>query len=105
MLAKFISTIKAEKDRVAAEAIKVRPGEGKDISFEYGYRQGVYAGLERAMQLIEQVVRDPDNQTQIFNPSIRRSECYLKPPCLSLTPHWKKPSLQSIAATNPWVHA
>jgi hypothetical protein len=64
MLAKFISTIKAEKDKVAAEAIKVRPGEGKDISFEYGHRQGVYAGLDRAIQLIEQVVRDTDVQTR-----------------------------------------
>ena len=64
MLAKFISTIKAEKDKLAHEAVKVRPGEGKDISFEYGHRQGVYAGLDKAIQLIEQVVRDVDNQTR-----------------------------------------
>jgi predicted alpha-1,6-mannanase (GH76 family) len=58
MLAEFIAVIKAEKDKVAEEAIRVRPGEGKDISFEYGHRQGVYAGLDKAIQLINSVVRD-----------------------------------------------
>ena len=58
MLAEFIAAIKAEKDKVAEEAIRVRPGEGKDISFEYGHRQGVYAGLDKAIQLINSVVRD-----------------------------------------------
>jgi hypothetical protein len=61
MLAKAIAAIRAEKEQVAIEAIKVRPGEGKDISFEYGQRQGVYAGLDRAIQLIERVYRDLEN--------------------------------------------
>lgn len=61
MLAKAIAAIRAEKEQVATEAIKVRPGEGKDISFEYGHRQGVYAGLDRAIQLIERVYRDLEN--------------------------------------------
>jgi hypothetical protein len=64
MLAAFIAVLKAEKEKVAAEAIKIRPGEGKDISFEYGHRQGVYAGLDRAMQLINNVVRDVEAQTR-----------------------------------------
>jgi hypothetical protein len=64
MLAKIITTIKTEKDKVAHEAARIRPGEGKDISFEYGHRQGVYAGLEKAIQLIEQVVRDVETQTR-----------------------------------------
>lgn len=64
MLATFIAAIKAEKDRVAAEAIQMRPGEGKDISFEYGHRQGIYAGLDRAIQLINNVVRDVETQTR-----------------------------------------
>lgn len=64
MLASFIAALKAEKDRVAAEAIQMRPGEGKDISFEYGHRQGVYAGLDRAIQLINNVVRDVETQTR-----------------------------------------
>ena len=64
MLAEFIAVIKAEKDKVAEEAIRVRPGEGKDISFEYGHRQGVYAGLDKAIQLINSVVRDVELKTR-----------------------------------------
>jgi predicted alpha-1,6-mannanase (GH76 family) len=64
MLAEFIAVIKAEKDKVAEEAIRVRPGEGKDISFEYGHRQGVYAGLDKAIQLINSVVRDVEIKTR-----------------------------------------
>ena len=64
MLAEFIAALKAEKEKVAVEAIKVRPGEGKDISFEYGHRQGVYAGLDKAIQLINSVVRDVEIKTR-----------------------------------------
>jgi hypothetical protein len=64
MLAEFIAALKAEKDKVAAEAITVRPGDDKDISFEYGHRQGVYAGLDRAIQLINRVVRDVETKTR-----------------------------------------
>jgi hypothetical protein len=64
VIAEFIAAIKAEKDKMAEEAIRVRPGEGKDISFEYGHRQGVYAGLDRAIQLINSVVRDVETKTR-----------------------------------------
>lgn len=64
MLAEFIAVIKAEKNKLAEEAITLRPGEGKDISFEYGHRQGVYAGLDRAIQLINNVVRDVEIKTR-----------------------------------------
>ena len=64
MLAKIVSVINAEKNRLAHDAVKIRPGEGKDISFEYGHRQGVYAGLDRAIQLINSVVRDVETKTR-----------------------------------------
>lgn len=64
MLAKIVSVINAEKNRLAHDAVKIRPGEGKDISFEYGHRQGVYAGLDQAIQLIERIYRDVDNDTR-----------------------------------------
>lgn len=64
MLAKIVSVINAEKNRLAHDAVKIRPGEGKDISFEYGHRQGVYAGLDQAIQLIERIYRDIDNDTR-----------------------------------------
>ena len=64
MLAKIITTIRAEQQALAVEAIKVQPAEGKDISFEYGHRQGVYAGLDKAIQLINSVVRDVEIKTR-----------------------------------------
>jgi len=64
MLAKIVAVINAEKNRLAHDAFKIRPGEGKDISFEYGHRHGVYAGLEQAIQLIERIYRDIDNDTR-----------------------------------------
>ena len=62
MLEKYFAKIQAEKEKMAHEAVAIKPGEGKDISFEYGYRQGVYQGLELAKQLIEQVLRDQDKR-------------------------------------------
>ena len=64
MLAKIAAVINAEKNRVAHDATKIRPGEGKDISFEYGHRQGFYAGLDQAIQLIERLYRDADNDAR-----------------------------------------
>ena len=64
MLAKIITSIRAEQQALAIEAIKVQPAEGKDISFEYGKRQGVYAGLDKAIQLINSVVRDVEIKTR-----------------------------------------
>jgi hypothetical protein len=49
---------------LAVEAIKVPTAEGKDISFEYGKRQGIYAGLDRAIQLIERIHRDVENDSR-----------------------------------------
>lgn len=62
MLEKIFAKILAEKDRLAHELASNKPGEGKDISYEYGYRQGVYAGLDYAKQLIEGVLRDQDKR-------------------------------------------
>ena len=62
MLDKVFAKLEAEKTRLALEAVSMKPGEGKDISFEYGYRQGVYAGLDRAKQLIEQILKDQDKR-------------------------------------------
>lgn len=49
---------------LAVEAIKVPTAEGKDIGFEHGKRQGIYAGLDRAIQLIERIHRDIENDSR-----------------------------------------
>lgn len=62
MLEKIFAKIEAEKDRLAHELASKKPGEDRDIGYEYGYRQGVYAGLDYAKQLIEGILRDQDKR-------------------------------------------
>jgi len=62
MLDKVFAKIQAEKDRMAHELASKKPAEGRDIGYDYGYRQGVYAGLDYAKQLIESVLRDQDKR-------------------------------------------
>jgi hypothetical protein len=62
MLDKIFAKIEAEKNRIAHEAVAHKFGEGKDISYETGRQQGAYAGLDRAKQLIEQILRDQDKR-------------------------------------------
>lgn len=62
MLDKIFAKIDAEKARIAHEAMAQKFGEGKDIGYETGRQQGVYAGLDRARQLIEQLLRDQDKR-------------------------------------------
>lgn len=62
MLEKVFAKIEAEKARIAHEAMAQKFGEDKDISYEMGRQQGVYAGLDRARQLIEQLLRDQDKR-------------------------------------------
>jgi len=59
---RIFAKIDAEKARIAHEAMAQKFGEGKDISYETGRQQGVYAGLDRAKQLIEQLLRDQDER-------------------------------------------
>jgi len=59
---RIFAKIDAEKARIAHEAMAQKFGEGKDISYETGRQQGVYAGLDRAKQLIEQILRDQDKR-------------------------------------------
>jgi hypothetical protein len=54
----LITLLRAEKERVAHEAMRLTPSEGKDIGYEYGKRVGLYAGLELALSKIDQVLND-----------------------------------------------
>ena len=59
MLQIIISALLEEKSRVAHEAMS-QPGDGS--SFEYGRRIGFYAGLERAMALIEKTLAKEEGE-------------------------------------------
>jgi len=60
MIDKVFAKIEAEKARLAHELASKRPAEGKDIGYEFGYRQGMYSGLDYAKQLIDALLRDKD---------------------------------------------
>lgn len=55
----IIDALVEERDRFAREAL-LRVGEG-DPAFEYGYRLGMYAGLEKAIARVLAVYRDDRN--------------------------------------------
>jgi hypothetical protein len=52
----IIDALVEEKEKFAREAL-LRVGEG-DPAYEYGYRLGMYAGLERAIARILALYRD-----------------------------------------------
>lgn len=60
MLAKIIGEIKAEQAKRALEAVKTVPGEGKDLTFQYGLRVGFHAGLEEALVIIDRALKQQD---------------------------------------------
>lgn len=59
MIQIIISALLEEKSRVAHEAMS-QPGDGS--SFEYGRRIGFYAGLERALALIEETLAKEEGE-------------------------------------------
>lgn len=60
MLAKIIGEIKAEQTKKAVEAVKYVPGDGKDLTFQYGLRVGFHAGLEEALAIIDRALKLQD---------------------------------------------
>jgi len=59
MLEKIISALLEEKDRVAHETMQ-QPGDGS--LFEYGRRVGHYAGLDRALAIIEESLSNEEGE-------------------------------------------
>lgn len=59
MIEIIINALLEEKNRVAHETMS-QPGDGS--SFEYGRRTGFYAGLERAMTLIEETLAKEEGE-------------------------------------------
>lgn len=55
----LLDRLKAEQETFAREAL-TKPGN-RD-AFEYGRAQGVYAGLERAREIAERLIKDKDDR-------------------------------------------
>ena len=62
MIKHVIAKLKEEQDRVAHEAMRLTPSDGKNVEYEYGKRVGLYTGLELALIKIEQILKDQDKQ-------------------------------------------
>ena len=52
-----ISALKAEQSRVVLDFFRRKP-KMTDVSYEYGYAQGVYAGLEMAINSVIKLYKD-----------------------------------------------
>jgi len=52
----IVDALIAERDRYAKEAL-IRVGAG-EAAYEYGYRVGMYAGLEHAIQRVLKLYED-----------------------------------------------
>jgi hypothetical protein len=53
----IIDALKKEQSRVAMEFFQ-RPPKSHDVAFDYGYAQGVYHGVELAINRILKMYRD-----------------------------------------------
>ena len=68
MIERLIDELELAKARVAHDAMK-RQLEGKDARFEYGKAVGTYAGLQAALNFINRLlVEDEEDETgSMFN--------------------------------------
>lgn len=60
----FVDALIEEQKKVADESLR-RVGTG-DPAFEYGYRVGMYAGMDRAIQRVLAIYRD-DKDEDIYD--------------------------------------
>ena len=61
MIERIIDELELAKARVAHDAMK-RQLEGKDASFEYGKAVGTYAGLQAAINYINSLLSEEDDE-------------------------------------------
>ena len=59
MIERIIDELELAKARVAHDAMK-RQLEGKDATFEYGKAVGTYAGFQAALNYIDRLLKDEE---------------------------------------------
>lgn len=62
MIDKLISKIRAAQQQAALNAVSHPPAPDQNIEYLYGQRVGYYAGLDRALQEIDTILRDKDEK-------------------------------------------
>ena len=65
MIERLIDELELAKARVAHDAMK-RQLEGKDATFEYGKAVGTYAGLQAALNYIDRLLKDDEEDGEDF---------------------------------------
>ena len=66
MIDRIIQELEVAKSRVAHDAMK-RQLEGKDASFEYGKAVGTYAGLQAALNYINRLLTDDEDDEDFMS--------------------------------------
>ena len=62
MIDKLIGKLKAAQQQAALNAVMHPPAPDQNIEYLYGQRVGYYAGLDRALQEIDEMLRDRDEK-------------------------------------------
>lgn len=62
MIDKLIGKLKAAQQQAALNAVLHPPAPDQNIEYLYGQRVGYYAGLDRALQEIDEMLRDKDEK-------------------------------------------
>ena len=65
MIERIIDELELAKARVAHDAMK-RQLEGKDATFEYGKAVGTYAGVQAALNYIDRLLKDDEEDGEEF---------------------------------------
>lgn len=66
MIDRIINELEVAKSRVAHDAMK-RQLEGKDASFEYGKAVGTYAGLQAALNYINRLLNEGEDDEDFMS--------------------------------------
>lgn len=66
MINRIIARLKEQQNTAAHLALTQAPTEGKDISYLYGQRIGHYAGIEAAIRIINEVLKDQDRHDDLL---------------------------------------
>jgi hypothetical protein len=62
VIEKVIGRIRAAQQQAALNAVSHPPAPDQNIEYLYGQRVGYYAGLDRALQEINEILRDRDEK-------------------------------------------
>lgn len=62
MIDKLIGKLKAAQQQAALNAVMHPPAPDQNIEYLYGQRVGYYAGIDRALQEIDEMLRDKDEK-------------------------------------------